>query len=505
MARDEQFDGFSHESLPSVDLDFSCKNEARATQPEAVVDIKHDGQWVRLPITKVETRVNKDGPADLVTTSRVDLPVTWGKTPNAEEKIPIYDYVGAAKKEESDQVEFDLARVYFWNQYREEYSIEQFGYVASVGPSNENGAFRFYIYDAADLMVNISVTKTYDSPTAESVVNFVSYDEEYGLEANTPIPVRDVSSTASGEEAEVDGAYETMAADTAGWLNENVPILKFQQGEGSLLNPFREFVDDALHTGGHKHFRRNRHTLVDVMDWLTDEIGGAWYFEPTATGVVLMVNNGTTDDFKIARSAYYDGQFDPEGLDYIMGFNPAPVDVVHNSSLEDLKPINHLELNGESADSFLGVNTDRTILGGPLGAPRGHTNKYPHIEVTYPPLLDRTGGNKLGPKPIESGKQTLAEARKQAVKEFKKSHEDNTDGSIEIRALPPIRPYDYIAAVPVCNDTFDAEMNPIQYEVNSVIHQVNAEDAYKTKLGVSIALNEDELDVSASYQDIEGE
>lgn len=512
MARDEQFDGFSHESLPSVDLDFSCKNEVQSTQPEAVVDIwSHQHcKWIRLPITKVETRVNKDGPADLVTTSRVDLPVTWGKTPNAEEKIPIYDYVGAAKRgsEDEKQTVFDLARVYYWNQYTEEYSIEQFGYVSSIGPSNENGAFRFYIYDAADLMVNISVTKTYDSPTAESVVNFVAYDGEYGLQSNSPIPIREVSSTAAGEEAEVDGAYETMAADTAGWLNENVPVRKFQQGEDSLLNPFREFVDDALDdygilSGGHKHFRRSRHTLADVMDWLTDEIGGAWYFEPTATGVVLMVNNGGTDDFKIARSAYYDGQFDPEGLDYIMGFNPVSVDVVHNSSLEDLKPINHLELNGESADSFLGVNTDRTILGGPLGAPRGHTKKYPHIEVTYPPLLDRTGGNKLGPKPIESGKTTLAEARKQAVKEFKKAHEDNTDGSIEIRALPSIRPYDYIAAVPVCNDTFDAEMNPIQYEVNSVIHQVNGEDAYKTKLGVSIALNEDELEVSDSYLDIE--
>jgi len=503
MARDEQFDGFSHESLPDVDLDFSCKNEVQSTQPEAVVDINSDGQWVRLPITKVETRINKDGPADLSTTSRVDLPVTWGQTPNAEEKIPIYEYVGAAKKTDEENATFDTARVFFWNKYTEEYSIEQFGYVASVGPSNQNGAFRFYIYDTADLMTNIAVTKTYDSPTAESVAKFVANDEEYGLEANTPIPIIAVSSTAAGEEAEVDGAYETMAADTAGWLNENVPVLKFQQGEDSLLNPFREFVDDTLHTGGHKHFRRNRHNLADVMDWLTDEIGGAWYFEPRPEGVVLIVNNGGSDDFQIARSAYYDGQFDPEGLDYINGFNPAPVDVIHNSSLEDLKPINHLELNGESADSFLGVNTDRTILGGPLGAPRGHTNKYPHVEVTYPPLLDRTGGRELGPKPIESGKQTLAEARKQAIKEFKKKHEDNTDGSIEIRALPAIRPYDYIGAVPVCNDTFDADMNPIQYEVNSVIHNVKAEDAYRTKLGVSIALDEDALEVNATYNDIE--
>lgn len=509
MQRDAQFDDFDHESLPSVDLDFSCKSESQSTQPEAVVDIKNDGQWVRLPITRAETRVNKDGPADLMMTSRIDLPVTWGSTPDAKNKIPIYEYVGAAKKDDGENATFDLARVYYWNQYTEEYSIEQFGYVASIGPSNENGVFRFYIYDAADLMTNISVTKTYDSPTAESVARFVAYDDEYGLENNSPIPILVVSSTGLGEDVDITGFFEenTMASDIIGWFDDTTPILKFLdiEDEDEQLNPLREYADDALHTGGHKHFRRNRHTLVDVMDWLTDEIGGTWYFEPRAEGVALVVNNGVGDDFKIGRSAYYDGQFDPEGLEYINGFNPAEVDIVHNSSLEDLKPINFLELNGESADSFLGINVDRNVFEGPLGAPRGHTDKYPHVEVSYPPLLERTNGQKLGPKPIESGKQTLSEARQQAVKEFKKSHEDNTDGSIEIRALPPIRPYDYIAAVPVCNDTFGSEMNPIQYEVNSVIHQVNAEDAYKTKLGVSIALDEDAIEVDASYKNIEDE
>jgi hypothetical protein len=507
MARDAQFDGFDHESLPSVDLDFSCKSEAQSTQPEAIVDIKNDGKWIRLPITRAETRVTKDGVADLSMTSRIDLPVTWGSTPDAEEKIPIYEYVGAADKEEN--AEFDLARVYYWNQYIEEYSIEQFGYVASIGPSNENGAFRFYIYDASDLMTNIAVTKTYDSPTAESVSSFVAFDDEYGLENNSPIPIIAVSSTGLGEQVDITGTIEenTMASDVIGWFDDTTPILKFLdiEDEDEQLNPLREYLDDALHTGGHKHFRRNRHTLADVMDWLTDEIGGAWYFEPRPEGVVLIVNNGATDDFSIGRSSYYDGQFDPELTEYLNGFNPVAVDVINNSSLEDLKPINHLVLNGESADSFLGINVDRNVFEGPLGAPRGHTDKYPHIEVTYPPLLERTNGRKLGPRPIESGKQTLAEAKQQAVKEFKQAHEDNTDGSIEIRALPPIRPYDYISAVPVCNDTFDAEMNPIQYEVNSVVHQVNAEEPYTTKLGVSIALDENAIEVSDEYKNIEDE
>lgn len=503
MDADAQFDGFEHDSLPSVDLDFSVKSRGRANQPEVVVDIKNDGQWIRLPVTKVETRVNKDGPADITRTSRVDLPVTWGRTPDGEEKVPIYDYVGESQKISEENAEFDVARVFYWNQYTSEYNVKQFGYVSSIGPGDQDGTFRFYVYDTSDLMTSISVSKTYDSPTAVGVANFVAYDADYGIESNSPIPITGIATTRPGEPVEVEGAISSFGSGVAGWINENVPIVEEEEGDG-LGEATDDWLDDALHTGGHKHFRRNRHTLVDVMNWLTDEIGGAWYFKPKADGVSLVVNNGVDDDFKIARSSYYDGQADVVFSDheYLQGHNPENVDVINNSSLEDLKPINHLELNGESADSFLGVNTDRTVIGGPLGAPRGHTNKYPHVEVTYPPLLERSGGSELGPRPIESGKQTLSEAKKEAVKKFKEKHEDNTDGSIEVKALPSIRPYDYIAAVPVCNDTFDASMDPIQYEVNSVNHTASADQPYTTSLGVSMALDEDKIEVEATYEEI---
>jgi len=496
---DAAFDGFDHPSLPDVGLDFSCKNSGSATMPEAVVDIKSDGVWTRLPITEVETRVNKDGPADLAATSRVYCPVTWGQSANGDEKIPIYQYVGEADKSDDGETEFDTARVMYWNQYSEEYTVESFGYVASVGPSAQNGVFQFYVYDASDLMNNISVTKSYDGPTAQQVAEFVAFDPQYGLEENSPIPIIGVTVTAPSEERDVEGFFESTTKQVVGWVNEDVPILKypdsiFEAGEG-----FREWLDDTLKTGGHKHFRKNRHTLTDVMVWLTSEIGGSWYFEPTAEGVVLVVNNGAEDDYKIARTAYYDGQFDPDGLDYIQGFNPVAVDVLNNNSLEDLKPINHLELNGETAESYRLPSGDRVTVDGPITSPEEHTKVFPHVEVDYPPLLERAGGRKLGPRPVEAGTSTLSEAREQAVGMFKKRHEDNTDGSIEIKALPSIRPYDYMAAVPVCNNTFDAGMNPIQYEVNSVKHHVTADEPYTTSLGVSLALDEDQLEVTAEF------
>jgi hypothetical protein len=72
-----------------------------------------------------------------------------------------------------------------------------------------------------------------------------------------------------------------------------------------------------------------------------------------------------------------------------------------------------------------------------------------------------------------------------------------------VAALPSIRPFDYIASVPVCNDTFDADMNPIQYEVNSVVHKCRGGEPYTTELGVSIALDESALTVRSSLVDLE--
>lgn len=511
---DRNFVGFDHDSLPAVDLDFSRKSSDKSVQPEAVVDVLNDGQWVRMPITQTETRINKDGVADITRTARVDCPVTWGVQPDGESKVQIYEYVGASEKEENP--EFDSARVYYWNDYIEQYQIVHFGYVASIGPAAENGTFRFYVYDASDLMKNINVTKTYDEPTAPQVARYVGST----VDADTPINVRDAITTTVGRQdvtvlaeeplpeiadpIENEGSIESFSGDVAGWLNETTPITITEEGAtglGDSLN-VSAWLDDALHAGGHKHFRRNRHTLANVMNWLTDEIGGSWWFKPFENGVDLVVNNGVTDGFDIARTSYYDGNFDPDELDYVLGENLAAVDVLNNTSLEDLKPINFLELKGETANSFLGQNVDAVDLDGPIGASRGQTNKYPHVQVRYPPLLERTGGKRLGPNPIDSGVQTEEEAKKEAVKQFKQQHEDSTSGSMEVKSLPSIRPYDYMAAVPVCNDTFDSEMNPIQYEVNSIQHQTKPEERYTTLLGVSMAINEDLIDVESSMEEL---
>ncbi|AGF91204.1 hypothetical protein HAPG_00018 [Halorubrum phage GNf2] len=492
---DDKFDGTSHPSLPPVARDFSCKNNDTATsRPEAVVDITEDGEWVRLPVVDATTTINKDGAADITRTAEITAPATWGRSRDGE-KVQIYDLIGIDGGQDPNK--YDEARVYYWNDYVDRYQLVHFGYVGGVGPARENGVVRFFAYDVADMLPNVSVGKSWDNPTAPAVVQYVTNQ----LTANTHLSVNGFSTTAQGETVDVVGAIESFDIAFDGWVNENVPIITIDENTNDqFLNP--EWQDDFLKTGGHKHFTRNRHTLVDILEWLTNEIGGSWYFKPSDDGVTLVVNNGTENTDGMARTSYTDGQEDLGQLDYVRGYNPAPVDVLQNTSLEDLKPINYLELDGETVDSFLGGRFDGIKAGletTVLGAPEQHSDKYPHIEVSYPPLLERTDGFKVGPRKIESGATTLAEARQQAIEAFLQRHEDNTDGSIVLRGTPSIRPFDYMTSVPVCNTIFDADMNPIQYEVNEVVHRSPPDGHYKTELGVSLAIDESQLEITQDF------
>jgi hypothetical protein len=518
---DSDFAGINAESLPEVDYDFSCKSDTPPAQADVAVDLfkKDDeggevsgpfapaagtfdfsGTFIRLPVVEAETWENKDGASDLIRTSRVKVPMIWGG-------VEIHELVGADREDED--AGFDLCRISYRDRDTGRWQVQQFGYVASIGPASENGVLKFYTYDPADFMREIPVTKTYDEPTASQIANFVAFDNDYGLEFNNPVPVIDATVTtpasrieaAVTDDVEVDivGQYENLNNKVYGWIDDNIadrdiPILV----DAFIFNrevldrkEAEEWVDEALHSGGHKHFRRNRHNLVDVMDWLTDRIGGSWFLQPEETGVTLVVNNGGEAGDSMARRSFKTQSVDPSQYNYIQGTNHSDAIAINNNAIEDIKPINKLTLNGESADSFLGLNADRDVFDGPLGAPRGQTNKYPHVEVTYPPLLKRAGGVELGPKRIESEATTTAEAREEAIQAFISEHEDNTEGEIVIYGKPTIRPYDYMSSKPVCNDVFDIDANPIQYEINSVKHHVKNDEPYQTELGVSIALNED--------------
>lgn len=608
LSIDDGFCGTSHETLPEPDIDLSCKDCSTPVDPDVVVDIKQDIErrdflqpleeaigiefstfeeieelWVRIPVTKVEEWVNKDGPADMTRTAKVNFPFEWGDR-------TIIKYINGFNSqnniaEQNDP--YDECRIFFYDEDIDEWVTSHYGYVGGVGPSSESdGLGKFWVYDPADLMKGIQVSKSWGEPTLQNVVDFAlrGVDEQgndVGLENRSvfdgPIPttilgVQDIPQQKRADVREIDPTGDFVIT-----LPSEIPVI------GSIRIPVGGLVGDIFDWSaenildpllkGQKRFQINRHNMVDHMDWITDLIDARWWFEPSPEGPVLVidatayksgegegayerryfVDDEAMEEFteiqqQARREAIERAQLQDEVEDPIFGTTVVPaeeeflmnddvpddflpphnyevfanIDTLNNSALVDIKPFNTLYLYGESTTFRERYQPDSGIDFNPLveyyedlqvagedamnfkdaAGPGGFTEQFPYVKLTYQPLLDRAGGYEYSSQPVESDKIYLNEAEKQARKEFRNHLAEETEGSMEIRGEPHIMPYDYIYTMPTCNDTYlNANAEPITWEVNGVKHTREAGKPFTTELGVSLAVEEFNIETDAEYRE----
>lgn len=509
--------------------DLSAKSDNPPVEPEVRVDVKDNGQWVRIPVTSCELWINKDGPADITRTAKVKFPAEWGghdisqyingfSSPSITQQSDP-QFVG-----EIDETQpYDECRIWFYDHGLDDYQIAQYGYVGGVGPTEETRGMKFWVYDPADLMRGIQVSKSFGEPTIQQVVEFVLRGTDdngrpVGLEHRSvfdniqtyiggPQPVR---------RAKINYQREPISAedlDSEFSIDGELPIVgAFQLNVDDLVEDVYEFfTDDVLSDtllSGQKRFQLNRNNMVDLLDWFAAEVGGKWHFEPTPDGPLLFVDNTSgvgTDigDGEITRRFFVDNElkdapqeWDVSAFKNLEQFDS--VDVLNNDALYDVKPFNTLHLYGEGQANVLRNRDDWETA----ASPSEWTTEFPYVKVTYPPLVKRAGGYEYSAPTVESDKMYLPQAEQQAVKEFRKHLSEATEGSIEIRGEPHILPFDYIRTIPTCNDTYEnANAVPITYEVNSVRHVRSAEQPYTTELGVSLVFDESKLEIESEYRE----
>lgn len=520
---------------PEVARDWSCKRDVAPVEPDVLVDIKaSDGTWTRLPVTVCEVFAAKDGPSDMMRTGKVKVPGEWGD--GEGNRRSIINQINGFNADNDEP--YDECRIYFRDHDDGIYDIVHYGYVGGVGPATENGVFKFWVYDPADLMRAIQVSKQFDQPTIQQVLNFAiegtdDNGNDVGLQERSVFDnIR--TSIAGLQEVAIQKADKRQGVfggivDTSGSEGFEPP-----DTGGGLLSGVADFFDDAwdivtevgddLLGGGRKQFQLNRNNMVDVMNWFADEVGGKWHFEPADDGPILFFDNTAEEDpeaegteGEIARRLFVaeeipDERFEreePDQTDFVAPFQSGPiyqartifdeVDQLENEALYDIKPFNTLYLYGETATPIQRAPTENTYESS--GGPTGYTKQFPFVKVTYPPLVDRAGGYEYAPSAIESDKIYLTTAENQAVKEFRKNLEEETEGNIEIKGNPHILPYDYYTSLPVCDDIFASiDATPITYEINRVKHRRAAGERFTTELGVSLVLDEDELEVESEMR-----
>lgn len=484
--------------------DFSCKSENPPQEPEVRVEVKDDGSWVRIPVTLCELHINKDGPAGITRTAKVKFPAEWGGK-NITQFINGFSGI--------DDNEYDECRIWFHDDEPSDanhYQICHYGYIGSVGPAAETGVMKFWVYDPADLMRGVPASKTWDSPNIAQVLDYVVRDEENGFENRTIFD--DIKVYIAGEnevrkkKKEIDPT--SIIATDESETDEGDGLLSI--GAGPFQFKFNDIIDDITETlfgsdvttgwlEDSKYFKLNRHNLVDMMDWFAERLEAKWHFEPTPDGPVLLFDN--------SKSIKVDGQdkgefsrrefIDREMLTYDVseGYTPPtsfinrdvfePIDVIHNQALVDIKPYNTLYLYGQENATIRGWD--------------GVKEDFPYVKLQHEDLYNNAGKNEYSAPVVESDAIRLDDAEAEAKKEFREHLEEQTEGTITLKGDPYILPYDYITVQPVCKGTFpNADVSPVDYEVNSVTHRRAADERYKTELGVSLRFEESDIEVVES-------
>lgn len=511
--------------------DLTDANNNPPTEPEVKVDVKDNGEWVRIPVTYCDLHINKDGPADISRNAKVKFPVEW----NGHDIIQYIDgfneptsvepqFVGSV--DEYQSLSYDKCRIWFYDHELEAYQVAHYGYIGSVGSTSNTGEMKFIAYDPADILRRIPISKSFGEPTIKQIIEFVLRGEDnhgrpVGLEQRSVFdniktfiagyqPVREAKESVEQQNA-VDEAIEE-AVDGEFTIEGELPVVGALQLDVTDLveDVYEAFTDDVLTEvllTGQKRFMRNRDNLADLMEWFASEIGGKWHMEPTPSGPLLFIDNtsGFTNldrEGSLSRRFFVDDELSGESQSWGEFEDKTEfdsVDVIDNNALYDIKPINTLRLFGEGMPRVM-RERDASNVAPSTGI---FTNEFPAVKVTYPPLVRRAGGHEYAPPVVESDKVELQQAEKEAVKQFREHLSESTEGSIEIRGEPHALPFDYIKTIPTCNDTYqNANTTPITYEINSVRHVRAAEKPYTTELGVSLVFDESQLEIESEYREV---
>lgn len=405
--------------------------------------------------TEISNSSQKNGP-DLTRLTEAFVPLEW-KDEDITSGIQAFD--------PTSQSNYDKATVE-WQHVRNPgtWTKAHRGFVRGVSGSESTGVARVIISDPASLMTAIPFSGKYNYPSTDKVFNDVVQEFNENSIFNAAVSMsasREVDGGGGGGTSIIEGAISDLSF---GLL-----------GEGSNLQD-------------QKTFKKNRHSCADVLDWATEAAGGKWYFDLQGTNQLQLVyDSGTGSQTFVQREksgSPQDQQLKNQGAFPQCGL--AELDIISNDALAELFPINTLTVKGATGASVFG--RDVSMVPG---------EKAPYVRVTYPPFLERAGGNVVG-ETIETDNVTLQSATNKAKRELEKRILDSGTGQIECYGNGSPRPYDTVVAKPECNDVLTSSVNPLTHEIAKVVHEKPATKEMITFLDVSPVVDPSEIEVEST-------
>lgn len=407
-----------------------------------------------IPNTQIETHHSRDGVADRNTFTTAVVPTSW-KGEDITSQITAFSASDGSQNYSQATVEWQDAMTSKW------VTVHQ-GYVRAVGGGPKTGTAKVMIGGWEQFFTAIPFTKSYSRPTVTAVLNdVVSKVSQY-----TPVSLGVVGGGSTQVSSPSAGQARVGSTTTPG-LGGAVAILDFI---GNIVN--QDLVHEAppdktLNVS--KSFRKNRHTLKDVMKWVTGQVDARWYIDTTGNEPALVLDQNLT------HRHWKDASLGSPG-----------VRVIDNDAIQEIVPVNALTANGKSSMSIAGFRIKEL-----------DSNEFPTATVQYDPLIAAAGGQLRKPI-VDADTLTVTATENRAKRELRERLKGASGGDITMYGKPDIEPFDRFTGVPVCNSHHVGDVPPIDYEVTEVQHKKTGGNEYGTRIGVNIWVDPDKISITHS-------
>jgi len=397
---------------------------------DAPIQVEVDGTRIPIIDKGVTVHQRKGGPLSISRHADVTFPITDGNT-DWIDKIDAFDENGSM-----DRVRVLMKELNARGEPTGDFMCPIDGYVSGVGARGASNSGRLRVLGPYKLLDSIPITTS-----LKAISNIEQLFSWFVKEFNAGQELFDVSL----------GELETGGQ----------AVIEF----GGGLELAQPNIDPTF-----RKFTRNRDTLADVAETIIEESVFEIWFEPTDSGIALRVSLSPDETLDATESGH--------------------LSLIQNEALYEMRPYNALELKGaegqdiEVGGTTVSETTFTSIVDG----------DYPVATATYPPLVERAGGElKQVSTSQRAGVQNLEE---EAVSRLKKSLDDISGGTLSTALYPHLRPFHTIDAKPACATVIDTDTPTLTYEAERVTHiyapdpgSVSGPNIPHTEVGVSMFID----------------
>lgn len=413
---------------------------------------------VRLPAGDIDIHVRKEGDLDVTRYAEGE----FASPHDGEDYVDAFDTLRPTEQTTPDTVRIDVR-----DRVTGEYHTEFHGLVTGVGNAADGGSswWQFRAQGPGHRLSNIPASKPFKNASVSHVLQYVI--ETFA--AHSPLSVSsgeiDTPSAVVKEEGEDDGIITVNVPFTGTEVETVNPLAGLQftsavSAEATEEVTGRELPADTvgpLTTS--KTFQYGKHTLSDVVSFVSEKMNLTVWFQPVPSGVVLVA---TQNPHLRHHTADY------------LGGNTR---VVSNFALSELIPVNSQILKAEAKKSVEDVNTYQR---------NESSETIVRVKARSKPLYRRAGGVELHAETHRvSNAMSKVEAENEAREILADAIGSTTAGGMTTLLRSPISPFDTLTAKPTANSTTTQEFDPLTYEISRVHHQITSSGS-ETKLTVGL-------------------